>query len=195
VLSISYLSRRITISFLSGSCTRVPRVANYDPSLPVPSSCKWLGNQAPCTRYGPTTPSWRGVTTNLKRTKPRNNPYRDSHRQTEFYHMSAHCRSSMWPNSERTQASRSHARGLFNTGKDRWSRVLGRQKHWMPGTIGHGRRHPRAPGNKHLSADICPITTSHSRSTTGTWIIAMIPLTLDKHFLVKVDFSIRDSVH
>jgi hypothetical protein len=48
--------------------------------------------------------------------------------------------------------------------------------------------------NRYSSAGICPIVISHSNSTKGTHIIAMITLTLDKHALVKASFSIYDSV-
>jgi hypothetical protein len=51
-------------------CWLRPNKSGYDP---VPSSVKWLGNQIPHTGYGPTTPSWRAGTTNLKRTRRRSN--------------------------------------------------------------------------------------------------------------------------
>jgi hypothetical protein len=58
----------------------VPRAAGFGQKKsgydPGPSSNKQLGSDAPCTKYCPTAPSWKGGTTNLKRTRPRQNPYR-----------------------------------------------------------------------------------------------------------------------
>jgi hypothetical protein len=51
----------------------VPQVAGYGPKIwiqLVPSSGIQLRNKVPRIEYGPTTPSFRGGTTNQKRTKP-----------------------------------------------------------------------------------------------------------------------------
>jgi hypothetical protein len=61
-----------------GLVRRIPRVAGYGPKFwirQVPSSSKRLQNHTPHVRYGPTTPNWRGGATNLKRTKPKSNPW------------------------------------------------------------------------------------------------------------------------
>jgi hypothetical protein len=75
--SILKISGSSDISDCWGLVPRVPQDADYDPKIwiwPVPSSSKRLGSQAPHTRHGPTTPGWRGGATNLKRTRPGNNP-------------------------------------------------------------------------------------------------------------------------
>jgi hypothetical protein len=50
------------------------------------------------------------------------------------------------------------------------------------------------PDSRYSTAGIRPITVRHSNSTKDTRIIVMINLMLNKHALVKMSFSMYDSV-
>jgi hypothetical protein len=100
-----------------------------------------------------------------------------------------------FPGSEHTRAPGSRTRELLVSDKHQQSRVLEKRQHLMPSTTRHDHRHPRAPDSRYLSNGSRPITVWHRNSTTRACIIVMITLTQDKDTLVKVDFSIRDTVH
>jgi hypothetical protein len=95
----------------------------------------------------------------------------------------------------RTQAPGSHARGLSVPGKHHQNQNLGKQRHLRSGMIGHDHRRPCAPDSRYLSIGIHPVTTWHRNFTTGTRIITMITMTLDKFALIKAGFSIWHSIH
>jgi hypothetical protein len=174
---ILYMSRSCIPSTASHQLQ--PNKPRYDP---VPSNGKRLRNLIPHTGYDLTITSWRGVITNLKRTRPEN----ELHQSFSLSQTTADgqdfitCQHSLtYPHTP--------AEHMFRPSVATPGGILSRTK--------RNHRCPCTTGNRYSSTEIRSVTVWHNNSTIKTHIIVIIILTSDKLISIRAEFSMKDPVH